>query len=88
MASTLPPRTDLGNHGPEINRIAAIFAVLATSAVLARLISRKLQKSNLRASDYTIILGLLIAWGQAALIFTGILILLFDQQKSLRHLSF
>ena len=88
MASTLPPRTDLGNHGPEINRIAAIFAVLATSAVVARLISRKLQKSNLHASDYTVILGLVTAWGQAALIFIGILILSFDQQEPLRHVSF
>ena len=87
MASTLPPGTDLGNHGPEINRIAAIFTVLGTTAVAARLISRKLQKSNLRASDYTIMLGLLVAWGQAATIFIGILILLFDQPKPLRHVS-
>ena len=88
MASTLPPDTDPGNHGPEINRIVAIFAVLATSAVIARFISRKLHKSNLNASDYTIILGLLLGWGDAALIFIGILILLFDQQKPLRHVFF
>ena len=81
MASTLPPGTDLGNRGPEVRRIAAIFAVLGTSTAIARLISRKLQKSNLHASDYTIMLGLLVAWGQAALVFIGILILLFDQLK-------
>ena len=72
MASTLPPRTDLGNHGPEINRITAVFAAFGTSAVVARLISRKIQKSNLRASDYTVMLGLLFAWGDAALIFIGV----------------
>ena len=81
MASTLPPGTDLGNRGPEVKRIAAIFTVLGTSAAIARLISRKLQKSNLHASDYTIMLGLLVAWGQAALVFIGIFILLFDQAK-------
>ena len=88
MASTLPPGTDLRNHGPEIKRIAAIFTVLGTSAVVARLISRKLQKSNLHASDYTIMLALLVAWGQAATVFIGIFILLFDQPKLLRHVSF
>ena len=78
MASAPPPATDLEDHGPEINRIAAIFAVLGTSAVVARPIARKLTKSRLQASDYTIMLGLLFAWGQAAAIFIGILILIFD----------
>ena len=88
MASTIPPGKDLGNHGPEINRVAAVFGALGTLAVVARLISRKLQKSYLRASDYTIMLGMLFAWGPTITIFIGILILLHEQQKSLRNLSF
>ena len=77
MASTLPPGTDLKNRGPEINRITATVAVLGTSAVVARLISRKLKKVSLGASDYAIILGLVIAWGPAALVFIGIMITLY-----------
>ena len=74
MAANLPTGTDLRDHGPEINCVAAVFASLGTSTVIARLISRKLQKLNLHVSDYTVILGLLVAWGQAALIFIGNLI--------------
>lgn len=85
MASNLPAGTDLRDHGPEINCVAAVFASLATSTVIARLISRKLQKLNLHVSDYTVMLGLLVAWGQATLIFIGNLILLSDQSKPLRH---
>lgn len=81
MVSNPPPGTDLENHGSKVNRIAAIFTIVGTSAEVARLISRKLQKSNLHASDYTIMLGLLVAWGQAALIFTGIVILLLTNPK-------
>ena len=69
MASSLPSGTAFKNHGAEINGIAAAFAVLGTSAVVARLTSRKLTKSNLHASDYTVILGLLVAWGFAVLVF-------------------
>ena len=87
MTSRLPPGTSLIDHGPEINRVAAIFTALGTLAVVARLISRKLQRSKLHASDYTIILGLLFAWGQAALVFFGDLILLSDQLIPLRHVS-
>ncbi len=88
MSSTLPPGTDLADHGPEINRVTAIFAVLGTSAVVARLISRKLQKIHLHATDYTVILGLLVAWGLAAVNFIGILVVFFEQLKSLSDISF
>ena len=87
MVSRLSPGTELRDHGPEINRVAAIFTALGTLAVVARLFSRKLQRSNLHASDYSIMLGLLVAWGQAALVFIGYLILPFDQLILLRHVS-
>ena len=77
MQSTQSPGIDLANHGPEIKRVTVIFYILATSAVVTRLISRKLQKMHLRATDYTIVLGLLLAWGSAALTFIGSLIVLF-----------
>lgn len=84
MQSTQSPGVDLENHGPEIIRVTVIFYILATFAVVTRLISRKLQKVHLRATDYTIMLGLLLAWGSAALTFIGILIVLFEQLQSLR----
>lgn len=40
----------------------SICLVLSSVAVLARLISRRLQKAELIASDWTIVVGLLGAW--------------------------
>ena len=50
------------NRGPEIVRAVAIPAALAAIAVVCRLVSRRLKHLDLKASDYTIILGLLGAW--------------------------
>ena len=50
------------NRGSEIIRAVAIPAALATIAVFCRLVARRLKHLDLRASDYTIILGLVGAW--------------------------
>ena len=71
MQSTQSPGIELANHAPEINHVAIIVHILATSAVVARLISRKLQKIHLRATDYTIILSLFLGWGKATDTFIG-----------------
>ena len=73
METSLPPGTDLKDHGPEIDRVTAIVAALGTSAVILRLISRKLKKSSPELSDYILMFGLIIAWGGAAIVFIGIL---------------
>ena len=50
------------SRAPEIISSVLSVAILATIAVVLRLISRKLKKMHLSASDYTSVLGLVGAW--------------------------
>ena len=50
------------NRGPEIIRAVAIPAALAAVAVFCRLVARRLKNLDFRASDYTIVIGLIGAW--------------------------
>ena len=59
------------NRGPEIVKAVAIPAALAATAVACRLISRRLKHLELKASDYTIIIGLLGAWAAGGGLIAG-----------------
>ena len=61
------------DRGPEVVRDVALVAALATVAVILRLVSRHIKKVRLRASDYTIVLALLSAWGNSIIVFKGML---------------
>ena len=72
MATPLPPGVDLmDNRGPEINRITAIVSILGTLSVAGRLFSRKIMRVRLDASDYTILLALLLTWGLISVVLWG-----------------
>lgn len=63
MALNVRPGVDLrANRGPEIIRYTSVVAVLATFAVVGRIISRKIKKTTLDASDVMIVLGLIGCW--------------------------
>ena len=72
MAPTPPPSVNLNdNRGPGINRVVAVAAVLGSIAVVGRIASRGVKRVPLAASDYMIVLGLIIAWAMAILVFIG-----------------
>ena len=76
MTTILPPSKNLGNNRvPEINQSISVVVVLSTLSLVGRLVSRRLQKTPLAASDYTIILGWLTAWGTTTIVYTGQFIL-------------
>lgn len=50
------------DRGPEIIRITTAVGVLTTLVVAARFTSRRLQKAQWNASDYTVALGLVGCW--------------------------
>ena len=63
MATALPTGVDLeDNRGPEIIRAVFVVAILAKLALVARLAARRLKKTRLGASDYTVVVGWLMAW--------------------------
>ena len=69
MAATVPPGVDLtADRGPEIIRNTAAVASLATVVVIARLVSRRIQKSKWNLSDYTIVVGLIGCWALTAVV--------------------
>lgn len=69
MTTGIPSNAYLeASRGPEIIRSTAAVAVLATLAVIGRLISRNLQKKQYNASDYTICFGLIGCWGVTAIV--------------------
>lgn len=69
MDANLPPGVDLGaNRGPAIIRSTAAVAALATVIVIARLISKKIQKAKWNLSDYTVVLGLIGCWGLTGIV--------------------
>lgn len=69
MTTGIPSNAYLeASRGPEIIRSTAAVAVLATLAVIGRLISRNLQKKQYNASDYTICFGLIGCWGITAIV--------------------
>lgn len=74
MTTGTPSKAYLeASRGPEIIRSTAAVAVLATLAVIGRLISRKLQKKQYNASDYTICFGLIGCWGLTAIVIASML---------------
>lgn len=59
------------NHKFKDTRIIIVLGVLTTVIVIARLMSRKLQKARWNASDYTIVLSLVGCWALTALNIVG-----------------
>ena len=59
------------NSGPRVVGVTVAFEILATLALVLRLLSRKLKKASFLLSDYVCILGLLGSWVEAGLIFAG-----------------
>ena len=58
MAMAIPHATDPGNHGSGIVAGNLVVAILATVAVVLRIISRRLQGLSLEADDYLIFAAL------------------------------
>jgi hypothetical protein len=72
MATNIPSGVDLtADRGPEIIRSIAAVASLAALIVIGRFVSRKIQKAQWKASDYTIVLGLFGCWGMTAAVITS-----------------
>lgn len=59
------------DRGPRTIQIIIAIGILTTTVVIARLISRKLQKTKWNASDYTIVLGLMGCWALTAVTIVG-----------------
>lgn len=78
MAQNVRPGVDLrANRGPEIIRYTSVVAVLATFAVVGRIISRKIQKTTWDASDVMIVLGLIGCWGETVTVIAS----MYDMRK-------
>lgn len=72
MATALPLGVNLeDNRGPEIIRVASVFAVLATLALISRLATRTLKETSLGASNYAVVVGWLTAWGINIILYIG-----------------
>ncbi|MCJ1261267.1 hypothetical protein MMC22_001131 [Lobaria immixta] len=73
MAATLSSEVDLGaDRGHAIIRYTTAVAVLATVIVIARLISKRLHKTNWNSSDYTVVLGLAGCWGMTGIVIRSV----------------
>ena len=63
MSTPIPPGVDLNdNKGPQLIRSVIACCVLSGLALVGRLAARKIQKSNFKASDYLVAVGLIGAW--------------------------
>ena len=73
MALTPPPGMDLTEDlGPRIIREVAGCSALVILAFIGRLVSRRMKRAGLSASDYTIALGLLGALTTSGLTIWGV----------------
>ena len=64
MAGSLRPNVNLSDdRGPGVNTSISIVSVLAGIALIGRLLSRRLKKIPLSASDHTLVLGWLMGCG-------------------------
>ncbi len=74
MAVNIRPGVDLAtDHGPDIIRYTAVFAVFATVAVIGRIVSRRIQKAKWNASDFMIGLGLVGCWAETATVMASMI---------------
>lgn len=63
MSTLRPPSVDLNDdRSPQLIKSVFACCVLSGLAVAGRLASRKIQKSNFRASDYLVAAGLVGSW--------------------------
>ena len=63
MSTPIPPGVDLkDDQSPQLIKDVVACCVLSAFALVGRLASRKIQKSNFTASDYLVAAGLIGSW--------------------------